>query len=135
MDLCFSKVRNVSKLLHVLNGVYVGQYHIFTKVARFDRHMVQEVRKESEKKDSINEGRYVVVHEGEKMIEGGKFGEVRKVEGEKRENVGKKVEEGGSKSVVRKVREEGEVEEGVRVEEVLVRLDGGEEETSNETNG
>jgi len=102
----YAKVRDVDKLLKVLNNICFGQYCVRAMLARFDRKGVE-------------------VREGEGVggkVGGGEVVKVRKeAEGEKRKDglkgrvdVGKKKEEG---------RLEGDVD-GVRVGSVLVRVGG-----------
>jgi len=117
----FPKVRDVSKLLQALNGVWFRQYRIQAKVVRFDRHAMNEVRKEGEKRADVIIGRNVEVLEGEKRKVKGLHGEGRDGEGEKIKSKGKVVDVGGS---VPPMSEKGEEGEGVRVGEVLVRLGG-----------
>ena len=77
----YSKVRDVDKLLKALNNVYFGQYHVCTKLARFDKRgpKVGEAVRVRE-----GEGGWV---EGKVIVDGGRgVTTVRKreLEGEKR---------------------------------------------------
>jgi len=97
----FLNVRNRDKLAIALNNVWIGQYRIWAREARFDRHAPDsaEVRGDGRKKEG--EGKAVVrvrgegirnIRVGKKTYEGDKVLE-RNVEDREERDVGKKVEE------------------------------------------